>query len=361
MTALRVLLDEKLAAPALPLFRHTGMQVDVEPLKSNSLEALVRRHRYAALVVREKVRIPAPAMEAAGPSLRVIGVVGDTLHNVNVTEATRLGVLVKITEYGNTFEVANLAKQLMVLLLSESFRPGRRRKAYVVEDIQDMLAGRYTGFELADKSVGLIGCGRVAQALALMIHPHCEKVLGYDKHLRAVYEDFHLTTPLERPVIEYCQLSEIMEKSDIISIHTSGQEQIFLIDGVFQSRRKPYIINTARDAAINEEALLAALADGRIRGAAFTLPLREIKKAGHPEDLVPYLPFGNLVIAQSPGRPVGDAHKKNIKALSAAVIAYLLEEDLHLAVNPPEIFGRPTDMRYPLSRRTRRASLPLRI
>ena len=56
------------------------------------------------------------------------------------------------------------------------------------------------------------------------------------------------------------------------SIHTSGEEQVFLIDQVFQSRRKPFIINTARDALIHEEASLSALKEGRIRGTAFALP-----------------------------------------------------------------------------------------
>ena len=60
--------------------------------------------------------------------------------------------------------------------------------------------------------------------------------------------------------------------STITRARSSGEEQVFLIDQVFQSRRKPFIINTARDALIHEEASLSALKEGRIRGTAFALP-----------------------------------------------------------------------------------------
>ena len=361
MSKYRVLLDEKLEQHARPLFNDAGIKTDVARLTTANLIKLLQAKPYNALIVREKVRIPLEVMEAAPLSLRIIGVLGDSPRNVNLMEATACGIVVKITEYGNTFEAANLSKRLMVYLLSDAFQSQGRKKATVITDPTAPPPKGYSGFELAEKTVGLIGCGRVAQALALMIRPHCEQVLGFDNHPREVFEEFHLPDPLLRPTIEYCQIEEIVDRADIISIHTSGEEQVFLINQVFQSRRKPFIINTARDAVIHEDALLSALKKGRIRGAAFTLPQSELESGEYPKGIKPFLSLGNVLIAPRQGSPIADAHKKNVKRLVTAVANFLLKGDMSLAVNPPELFGRSSERQYPYSVYSRRVALPLSL
>jgi phosphoglycerate dehydrogenase-like enzyme len=361
MSKYRVLLDEKLEHHARALLNDAGIKTDVVRLTTGNLIRLLQANPYDALIVRERVRIPLEVMESAPLSLKIIGVLGDSPRNVNLMEATACGILVKITEYGNTFEAANLCKRLMVFLLSDSFQQHKGKQATVIPDLAAPLPEGYSGFELADKTIGLIGCGRVAQSLALMILPHCARVLGFDNHPRAVYEEFHHPDPLLRPVIEYCQMEEVVKHADIISIHTSGEEQVFLIDEVFQSPRKPFIINTARDAVINEESMLSALKEGRIRGAAFTLPQSDLKSGEYPEGLKPFLDMGNVLIAPTQGRPVAEAHKKNVKRLATAVADFLLKGDMSLAANPPELFGGPSDWRYPYTIHTRRVALRLSL
>ncbi|MDX2457160.1 MAG: NAD(P)-dependent oxidoreductase [Gammaproteobacteria bacterium] len=359
MSKYRVLLDEKLEHHARMLLNDAGIKTDVVRLTTGNLIRLLQANPYDALIVRERVRIPLEVMEAAPLSLKIIGVLGDSPRNVNLMEATACGIVVKITEYGNTFEAANLSKRLMVFLLSDSFQQNKDKKATLLSDPAAPPPKGYSGFELAGKTVGLIGCGRVAQTLALMILPHCTRVLGFDNHPRSVYEEFHLPDPLLRPIIEYCQIEEVVKRADIISIHTSGEEQVFLIDKIFQSRRKPFIINTARDAVFHEEALLSALKKGRIRGAAFTLPLSDLKSGEYPEGIKPFLNLGNVLIAPTQGRPVAEAHKKNVKRLAIAVADFLLKGDMSLAVNPPELFGGPADRHYPYTIRTQRVALRL--
>ena len=361
MSKYRVLLDEKLEHHARTLLNDAGIKTDVVRLTTGNLIRLLQANPYDALIVREKVHIPLEVMETAPLSLKIIGVLGDSPRNVNLMEATACGIVVKITEYGNTFEAANLSKRLMVFLLSDSFQQHKGKKATVISDPTMPPPKGYSGFELADKTVGLIGCGRVAQSLALMILPHCARVLGFDNHPRAVYEEFHLPDPLLRPAIEYCQIDEVVKRADIISIHTSGAEQVFLLDQVYKSRRKPFIINTARDAVIHEKALLSALKEGRIRGAAFTLPQSDLISGENPEGIEPFLEMGNVLIAPTQGRPVAEAHKKNVKKLATAVADFLLKGDMSLAANPPELFGGPADWRYPYSIHTRRVALRLTL
>ena len=361
MSKYRVLLDEKLERHARPLLIDVGIKADVVRMTTGNLIRLLQANPYDALIVRERVHIPLEVMEAAPLSLKIIGVVGDSPRNVNLTEATTCGIVVKITEYGNTFEAASLARRLMVLLLSDPFQQDKGKKATVIPDPGTAPPEGYSGFELAEKTVGLIGCGHVAQALALMILPHCARVLGFDNNPRAVYEEFHLPDLLRRPAIEYCQIGEVVKRADIISIHTSGDEQGFLIDQIFQSRRRPFIINTARDTVIHEDALLAALKEGRIRGVAFTLPQSDLKSSEYPAGIEPFLDLGNVLIAPTQGRPVADAHKKNVKRLATAVADFLLKGDMSLAVNPPELFGGPTDRDYPYSIHTQRVALRLSL
>ena len=361
MSKYRVLLDEKLEHHARPLLNDVGIKTDVARLTTGNLIRLLQANPYDALIVRETVRIPLEVMEAAPASLKIIGVLGDSPRNVNLMEATACGIVVKITEYGNTYEAANLSKRLMVFLLSDSFQQHKGKKATVISDPAAPAPKCCSGFELADKTVGLIGCGHVAQALDLMIWPHCARVLGFDNNPRAVFEEFHLPDPLVRPAIEYCQIEEVVKRADIISIHTSGEEQAFLIDQIFQSRRKPFIINTTRESVIHEEALLSALKEGRIRGAAFTLPQSDLESGEYPEGIKPFLDLGNVLIAPTQGKPVAEAHKKNVKRLATAVADFLLKGDMSLAVNPPELFGGPADLRYPYSIHTRRAALRLSL
>jgi len=361
MSKYRVLLDEKLEHHARALLNDVGIKADAVRLTTGNLIKLLQAKPYDALIVRERVRIPLEVMETAPKSLKVIGVLGDSPRNVNLMEATACGIVVKITEYGNTFEAANLSMRLMAFLLSDSFQQDKGKKATVISGPAEPPPKGYSGFELADKTVGLVGCGRVAQALALMILPHCARVLGFDNHPRAVYEEFHLPDPLLRPVIEYCQIEEVVKRADIISIHTSGEDQAFLIDQVFQSSRKPFIINTARDAVIHEEALLSALREGRIRGAAFTLPESDLKSGEVPEGIKSFLDLGNVLIAPRQGRSVAEAHKKNVKRLVTAVADFLLKGAMSLAANPPELFGGPADRHYPYSIHTRRVALRLTL
>ena len=73
------------------------------------------------------------------------------------------------------------------------------------------------------------------------------------------------------------------------------------------------------------------------------------------------LGLGNVLIAPTQGRPVAEAHKKNVKRLAIAVADFLLKGDMSLAVNPPELFGGPADRHYPCSIHTRRVALRLSL
>ncbi len=359
MKSKRVLLDRNIAPIVQEQFHAAKLETDIVTMKRGMLESLVKNGDYAALLLRCRTPIPANILDAAGKGLKVIGIVGDSLDNINVTAASRRGILIKVTDYINAYEAANLSLRLMVMLLSQSFRNRDAEKAFIISDTQDFLARDLSGFELAGNTLGLIGCGKVAQSLAMQIQPYCKRIIGYDNHPRSVFENFHRHTPLERSVIEYDQLSELLEYSNIISIHTAGADKVFKGNELYFAKKRPFIINTSRTGHIDEAALLAALQEKRVSGAAMTLPLTQIKKADFADWVKPFLKMKNVIIAPSSGSPAPEMKKKSVRRLAQSVIDFLTTKDLSLAVNPMDVFPGCRKMQYPITRKSRRGAIPL--
>ncbi|MCU7848189.1 MAG: hypothetical protein KZQ89_09335 [Candidatus Thiodiazotropha sp. (ex Lucinoma kastoroae)] len=355
----RVLLDSELSPLVLDLFEEAKIKADIVSPNKRILKPLLELGDYSAILVRNKVPINFEMFESAGKHLKVIGVFGDDITKIDVADASRNGILVKVTEFGNTYEVANLAVRLMVTLISRSFRARESKKAFIARDFKELGAEELTGFELANLVVGLIGCGNVAQVLAAEIRPHCQKVIGYDTRFRAVYDNFHQRSPLEMPVIEYNQLSEVLEHSDVISIHTAGEEKVFKGKELYFAGQRPFIVNTSRSGTIDESSLLQALLESRIRGVAFTLPADQLREKKLPDWVQPFLKFNNVLIAPSMGVPPSDSKRKQARRLAQSIIDYLKDKDLSLAVNPMDVIGWKGKQRYPLSRGETRSSVPI--
>jgi phosphoglycerate dehydrogenase-like enzyme len=354
-----VLIDSELSPLVLDLFEEAKFKVDIVSQNKRILKPLLEHGDYSAILVRNKIPINFEMIESAGKHLKVIGVFGDDIAKIDVADASRNGIMVKVTEFGNTYEVANLALRLLVTLISRSFRTRDAKKAYIARHISELGVDDMTGFELANLVVGLIGCGNVAQVLASEIRPHCQKVIGYDTRFRTVYENFHQRSPLEKPVIEYNQLSEVLEHSDVISIHTSGEEKVFKGKELYFACKKPFIVNTSRSGTIDESSLLQALMENRIRGVAFTLPAEQLKEKKLPDWVQPFLKFNNVLIAPSIGVPHSDCKRKQARRLAQSIIDYLTDKDLSLAANPIHVIGCKEKESYPLSRGETRSSVPI--
>lgn len=362
MVKMRALIEHDLAPIVVDLFNEAKIESDVVTPKEGSLEALVRYGEYSAMMIRGRTRIPPQVMEAAGRYVKVIGVVGDTLNNLSTMDATNNGIVVKMTEYGNTFEAAKLTKRLMVYMASKSFGEHPAPGSRIIKSVEELMPEAHTGYELADKIIGVIGCGRVAQAVAKEVGPHCEKILGYDNNPLAVYRDFHQPYPLERPIIEYCQLEDIIEKADIVSIHTRGDDKIVGGDDIVNSMKRPFIINTSREGSLcDNELIVQALMEDRIQGAAFTVPQGDLKKGAIPDTLQPFVSLNNVIFAPRLGKPMAVAHKKNVQALARSVIDFLLTGDLSLAVNPPDVYDRGQKDQFPMTVHDMRSSVPLKL
>lgn len=227
-----------------PKAKHTAEEIE---------ELLPKAH---ALVIRSATKVTADTLEKA-PNLKYVIRAGEGTDNIDKVACGQKGVKVSNTPGANNNSAAEHAIALMMTVLrktawaNQSMTEGRWDKAL------------YTGVELFEKEVGIVGFGRIGQILA-------KRISGFEPKI-------HFFDPfVEQGVFpEYCKcesLEEIFSKSDIISIHTPLNDHTKgLITEELLSKMKPgaIIVNAARGKIVDENALLKILQDKKIRGAGF--------------------------------------------------------------------------------------------
>jgi len=221
-----------------------------------------------ALLVRSATKVTPPLLDAAA-KLRVIGRAGVGVDNVDLDAATRKGVLVMNTPGGNAISVA---EHTMTMLLAMAHP--------VAQADASMKAGKwekkkFTGSELRDKTLGLIGLGTIGTEVARLAQAYKMTVVAYDPYVSTVLA-------MEQN-IRLLPLEELFKASDFISLHSSlTPETRHLINAktLAQMKKGVRIANCARGELVDEAALLAALDSGQV--AAAGLDVFEAEPPAHP-------------------------------------------------------------------------------
>lgn len=208
-----------------------------------------------AVIVRSATQIDAAAL-AAAPKLTVVARAGVGLDNVDVPAATERGVMVVNAPTSN---IVSAAEQAVTLLLASA-----RHTANANASLKngEWKRSRFTGVELAGKTVGVVGLGRIGQLFAARIAAFDTKVVAYDPYVQPARAAQMGVTLLS--------LDELLAVSDFISIHLpKTPETVGLIGVEALSKVKPSvrIINAARGGLLDEQALADAITEGRVAGA----------------------------------------------------------------------------------------------
>jgi D-3-phosphoglycerate dehydrogenase / 2-oxoglutarate reductase len=251
----RVLVTEKLSDAGLELLGER-FRVDVrEDLARGDLAAEIAP--YDALVIRSATRVTAEVLDAA-PRLKVVARAGIGVDNVDVEAATRRGVLVVNAPQSNTISAA---EHTMALLLAQARN--------VPQADRELHAGRWDkerwqGVELAGKTLGLIGLGRVGTLVASRAQGFGMRVIAFDPYVSG-------ERAKELGVDVMPTLESLLVQGDFVSIHLPGSPDTLGLIGEHQlAMIKPgaRLVNTSRGGIVDEEALAKALDDGRLAGAA---------------------------------------------------------------------------------------------
>src|ERR1700746_3548096 len=212
---------------------------------------------YRALVRRSQTKVTADILNA-GAKLRVVGRAGVGVDNVDVETATRRGIIVLNAPGGNTVSTAEHA---FSLLLSAA-RKIPQADANVRSRSWDKKA--FEGVELYNKTLGVIGMGRIGSELSRRAIAFGMRVIAYDPYLS--------TTRARSLQVELVdELDDLLANADFISLHTpltAETRHIFDKGRLEKTKRGVRIINCARGGLIDEAALAQALLEGRVAGAA---------------------------------------------------------------------------------------------
>jgi len=237
-------------------------QVDVKPgLKPAEIIAIIGD--YEALVVRSQTQVSAEVIEA-GKKLQVIGRAGVGVDNINVEEATRRGILVVNAPSGNTVSAAEHSIALMLSLARHIPQANAALKSCVWR------RSDFMGTEVRGKTLGIIGLGNVGSGVA-------RRALGLEMKLIA-YDPFISVDHARNLQVELVSLEQLLKESDFISLHMPltkstkgliGAKELTLVKPTVR------IINTARGGLIDEEALVRAIKENRVAGAAIDVFIKE--------------------------------------------------------------------------------------
>ncbi len=268
--AFRVLVTDKLAEEGLTLLKRApGLELTVATkLDFEGLRAALRE--TDAIVIRSGTQLTAAALDDQ-PRLKAIVRAGVGVDNIDVPTATRQGIVVMNTPGGNTVSTAEHTMALM-LALSRNVAPA----------CAGMKAGRwdrgqYTGAQLAGKTLGIVGLGRVGLAVAQRALGFDMTVLGFDPFLSA-------DRAAELGVESVARLDDLWGRCDYVTLHTPlTPETRNVVDATALAKMKKgaRVINCARGGLIDEPALAAALDSGHIAGAAIDVFEPEPPPADH--------------------------------------------------------------------------------
>ena len=271
---MRILVTDGMDKSAVAQLQANGHEVVEQFFEPDQLGAALRD--FDAVVVRSATKVRANHIdEAKGGKLKLIIRGGVGVDNIDVAHAEANGMTVKNTPNASSNSVAETALAHMfscahyISIAGHTMREGKwEKKAY----------GK--GFEVSGKTLGIIGFGRIGQALCKLAKGIGMEVIAYN---RTRYEGFE-----EKFGIKYVELDELFAKADFISLHTPA------IDGVPMIRKETIekmkdgvvIINTSRGTNIDEADLLEALNSGKVRGAGLDVyvdePTKNQELINHP-------------------------------------------------------------------------------
>ena len=251
----RVLITEQLAQPGIELLRSKGHDVQISlDLSPDGLSAEIAE--ADALIVRSATQVDKGLLDEAN-RLQVIGRAGVGLDNVDIATATSRGILVCNAPESN---VVSAAEHSVALLLALARNVAQAHSALIQGRWERSL---WTGAELLNKTVGIVGLGRVGRLVA-------QRLKGFDVRILA-FDPFVSSESARAVNVEMFELDDLLGQSDFVTVHLPRTpETVGLFDSARFMKFKPgaRLVNAARGGVVVEDDLLMALESGHLGGAA---------------------------------------------------------------------------------------------
>ncbi len=319
---MKVLVTDQISSEGIQIFKDAGLEVEEKPgIKPDEL--LVAIADADALVIRSNTRVTEEVV-AAAKKLKVVGRAGSGLDNVNIPACNKAGIAVMNTPGGNTNSAAEHTVAMMFALTR-----------HVPQATASMKAGkwekkRFMGWELAGRTLGIVGIGRIGSIVAQIAQGCKMKVIAYDPHVQP-----EMASKLG---IDVLSLDEVLSMADFISVHTPLTKEtkgILNKDAFGKMKKGSFVINCARGGIINESDLYDALKSGHLAGAA--LDVFEVEPT--TIEGTPLLSLDNFICTPHLGASTVEAQENVATAVARQIADYLLKGEVRNAVNVPSVSG----------------------
>ncbi len=316
---MKVLISDKISPEAIEIFKkNDSIEVDYNPEISH--EDLIKEIKnYSALVIRSRTKVKADVIEKAD-NLKVVGRAGIGVDNVDIDAATSKGILVMNTPGGNTVTTAEHAVSMMMSLARKipfacsSMKEGKWEKP------------KFMGVELFNKTLGIIGMGRIGSIVASRANGLKMKVLAFDPYLSE--------ESAKQQNVTLVSLDELLGQADFITIHTplsDATRHIIGEENLKKVKKGVRIINCSRGGTVDEKALLSALNEGIVAGAAL-----DVYEEEPPKDS-PIVKHENVICTPHLGASTVEAQSNVAIAVAEQISDYLVAGTIRNAVNFPSI------------------------
>ena len=326
---LKIFVADDVSESGLEPLRAAGFVVEKRTgLKGDELRAAVRD--CEGLVVRSETKVTAELMEAA-ERLRAVGRAGVGVDNIDVAAATTRGIVVMNAPDGNTITTAEHTIALLIALARRVPQGNASLKAGQWE------RKRFIGVELRGKNLGIVGLGRIGRVVAERARAFGMNVVAYDPFVAP-----EQARDLE---IDLAPLEEVFARADFLTVHTpltSETRGIIGSQAFRKMKRGVRIINCARGGLVDERALLSAIKEGIVAGAAL-----DVFEEEPPQQDNPLLSLDEVIATPHLGASTKEAQEGVAVTVAEQMRDYFLSGALRGAVNVPALAAQELSVLQP--------------
>ncbi len=326
----RVLVSDKLSDTAVQIFKDRGVDVDFLPDVGKDKEELLKIiGQYDGLAIRSATKVTEKLI-AAAENLKVVGRAGIGVDNVDIQAASRRGIIVMNTPFGNSITTAEHAIAMIFAVARQlpeadtSTRAGKWEKS------------RFMGVEITGKTLGVFGCGNIGSVVAA-------RGVGLKMHVIA-YDPFLSPERAKELGVEKVELDELYARSDFITLHTPLTDKtrgVINTEALAKMKTGVRIINCARGGLIVEADLAAALKSGKVAGAGVDVFEVEPATASILFDLP------NVVCTPHLGASTSEAQENVAVQVAEQMSDYLIKGAVTNAINMPSISAEEAPLLKP--------------
>ena len=318
----KILANDGIHSDAIAMMKKAGITVDTTKIPQEEL--MIKLQNYDGIIVRSATKVRKELIEAC-PNLKVIARGGVGLDNIDVEYAAEKGIPVYNTPAASSLSVAELALGHMLSLSRFLHRSNRHMPSQGGTDFKSLKKSYAAGCELAGKTIGIIGLGRIGQEMARVALALRMKVMPVDPMVNeaVINIDLYSTEDVGMSVkIKTVPMDIMLAQADYLTVHVpfSGGKPIIGKEEIAQMKKGAFIINTSRGGVVEENALIEALESGHLAGAGLDVFVNE--PAPDPR----LLSMDTISLSPHIGASTGEAQRNIGIELAEKIIAFLIEE-----------------------------------